>query len=180
MGNSLSVTISNIYMTKMERDAVQPFNPIFYHRYVDDIYNRRKINKKDDLYEALNKYHKNIKLTLEKSLLKFLNAKLLMNNGINETQIQTKETKVQTHWSSNIHKRYKRIAILVDSHWSKRISSNFDPEVQIIKSKFRSVHYPLPFIDEICTFKERNRGDQNKVTKNNDDMPLIHTISLWS
>ena len=100
----------------MERDAVQPFNPIFYHRYVDDIYNRRKINKKDDLYEALNKYHKNIKLTLEKSLLKFLNAKLLMNNGINETQIQTKETKVQTHWSSNIHKRYKRIAILVDSH----------------------------------------------------------------
>ena len=55
-------------MTKMERDVLNPFNPIFYRRYVDDIYNRRKINKKDDLYESLNKYHKNIKLSVEKSL----------------------------------------------------------------------------------------------------------------
>ena len=40
MGGPLSVTFSDIYMTKMERDVVRPFNPIFYRRYVDDIYNR--------------------------------------------------------------------------------------------------------------------------------------------
>ena len=44
-GGPLSVTFSDIYMTKMERDVVRPFNPIFCRRYVDDIYNRRKINK---------------------------------------------------------------------------------------------------------------------------------------
>ena len=54
VGGSLSGTFSDIYMMKMERDYVCPFNPIFYHRYVDDIYNRRKIIKKDDLYESLN------------------------------------------------------------------------------------------------------------------------------
>ena len=45
-------------MRKMERDVMHPFNPIFYHRCVKDIYNSKKINKKDDLYGALNKYHK--------------------------------------------------------------------------------------------------------------------------
>ena len=46
MGDPFSVTFSNIYMTKMERDVLNPFNPIFYRRYVDDIYNRRKSSKK--------------------------------------------------------------------------------------------------------------------------------------
>ena len=46
-------------------------------------------------------------------------------------------------------------------------------EVQIIKSKFKSVGYPLPFINNvICTFKERNIDDQNKVTDDNDDEPF--------
>ena len=34
-------------------------------------------------------------------------------------------------------------AISVDLHRSKRISSNFDAEVQIIKSKFKSVGLPF-------------------------------------
>ena len=106
MGGPLPVTFSDIYMTKVERDVVHPFNPIFYHKYVDDIYNRRKINKKDDLYESLNKY-KNIKLTVEKSPPKFLDTRLLINNGIYETQAHRKEIEIPTHWSSNIPKRYK-------------------------------------------------------------------------
>ena len=141
---------------KMERDVVHPFNPIFYRRYVDD------------LYEALNKYHKNIKLTVEKSPSKFLDTRLLIHNGIYETQVYRKETKTPTHWSSNISKRYKRNAISADLHQPKRISSNFDVEVQIIKSKFKSVDYPLPFTNNVIrTFRERNTVDQNNITDDN-------------
>ena len=43
MGGPLSVTFSDIFMIKMENDIVIPTKPIFYCRYVDDIYNRRKI-----------------------------------------------------------------------------------------------------------------------------------------
>ena len=57
---------------------------MFYH-----LYSRRKINKKDDLYEALNKY-KYIKLTVEKSLSKFLDTRLLMKIGIYETHVYRK------------------------------------------------------------------------------------------
>ena len=174
IGGPLSATFSGINMAKMEIDVVRPFSSIFYRRYVDDIYNRQKTNKKDDLYEVLNKYHKNIKPTIEKSPSKFLDTKLLINNGIYETQVYRKETKIPTHWSSNIPKRCKRNAISVDLHRSKLISSNFDTEVQIIKSKFKLLGYPLPFIDNVIrTFKEKNIVDQNNITDDNDDVPLI-------
>ena len=68
MGGPLSVTLSDIYMVKMEGDIVVPTKPIFYRRYVDDIYNRRKKNTEDKLYQSLNSYHKNIKLTIETNL----------------------------------------------------------------------------------------------------------------
>ena len=46
-------------------------------------------------------------------------------------------------------------------------------EVQFLKSKFSSVGYPLPFIDNVIrTFKEDNIIDQNNVIDNNDDEPL--------
>ena len=48
------------------------------------------------------------------------------------------------HWRSNISKIYKKNEISVDLHRSKQISLNFDTEAQIIKSKFKSVGYPLP------------------------------------
>ena len=133
-----------------------------------------KSTKKDYLYEALNKYHKNVKLTVEKSSSKLLDTRFLINNGIYETQVCRKETKKPTHWSSNIPKRYGRNPVPADLHWSKRISSSFDTEIHIIKSKFRSMDYPLPFIDNVIrTFKKRNTVAQNNVANDNDDEPVL-------
>ena len=56
MGEPLSVTLFNTHMIRMERDLVKPLKPIFYKRYVDDIYNRRKKNCHDELYEKLTSY----------------------------------------------------------------------------------------------------------------------------
>ena len=39
-------------MTKMEKDVLHPFYPIFYCRDIDNICNRYKIKKQDDLDEA--------------------------------------------------------------------------------------------------------------------------------
>ena len=69
--------------------------------------------------------------------------------------------------SSDILKRYKRNAISVELHRSKQILSNFDKEVQIIKSKFKPVGYPLSFTDNVIrTFQEKNIDDQNNVLDN--------------
>ena len=47
-------------------------------------------------------------------------------------------------------------------------------ENQFIKSKFTSVGYPLPFMDNVIrTFKEDNIVDQNNVIDDKDDEPVI-------
>ena len=56
MGGPLSVTFSDIYMVKMENDVVIPSKPIFYHRFVDDIYSRHKLGD-NVLFDPLNCYH---------------------------------------------------------------------------------------------------------------------------
>ena len=74
MGGPISVVFAHIFMCKMEDDVVPPIKPLFYKRYVDDTYVRRKKNTKDELFEKLNTYHRNIKLTTEENPTKFLDS----------------------------------------------------------------------------------------------------------
>ena len=61
-------------MVKMENDIAIPSKLFFYRRFVDDIYSRRK--KGDNiLFNRLNNYHPNIKLTIELNPSKFLDTK---------------------------------------------------------------------------------------------------------
>ena len=53
MGGPISVVFADIYMCKME-DVVAPLKPIFYKRYVDDTYVRRKKNTTDQLFGKIN------------------------------------------------------------------------------------------------------------------------------
>ena len=75
MGGPLSVTFSDINMVKMENDVVIPSKPMFYRRSVDDIYRRWKWGD-NVLFDQLNSYHPNIKLTIEVNSSKFLDTKL--------------------------------------------------------------------------------------------------------
>ena len=49
IGGPLSVTLADIHMIRMETDVVVPAGPIFYKRYVDDIYNYHQKNTVDKL-----------------------------------------------------------------------------------------------------------------------------------
>ena len=73
MGGPLSVTFSDIYMVKMENDVVIPSKPIFYRRFVDDIYSRWKLGD-NALFDRLNSYHPNIKVIIEVNPSKFLDT----------------------------------------------------------------------------------------------------------
>ena len=42
MGGPLSVDISGIFMTNLEKEVVYPARPILFKRYIDDILNRKK------------------------------------------------------------------------------------------------------------------------------------------
>ena len=75
MGGQLSVTFSDIYVVKSENDVVISSKPIFYWKFVDDIYSRWKLGD-NILFDQLNNYHPNIKLTIEVNPSKYLDTKL--------------------------------------------------------------------------------------------------------
>ena len=50
-------------------------NPLFYKQFVENIYSRRNKFQRDVLFEDINDFHPNIKLTIEVNPGKFLDAK---------------------------------------------------------------------------------------------------------
>ena len=149
MGGPLSVTFSNIYLTKLEKDVVRPKNPIFYKRFVDDVINRRSKNEPDLLFNDINGYHPNIKFTVEKNPDKFLDTHIHIIDRKATTSVHRKTNKLPTHWSSKIPKRYKRNMINGDLYRSHRISMNFEAEKVKIKKKFRDAGFPTRFTDSV-------------------------------
>ena len=65
MSGPLSVTFSDIHMTKTEREVFNSSKPKFYKRFVDDIIRRRNKNQPDDLFRKRNSNHPNMKYTVE-------------------------------------------------------------------------------------------------------------------
>ena len=75
----------------------------------------------------------NIKLAIEINPNKFLDAEIIENERAIETKVYRKTTKLPVPWTSNISKRYKRNTINTDLYRTKRIASNLDNELFIIK-----------------------------------------------
>ena len=71
MGGPLSVTMADIHMIRTENEVVKPMKPLFYKRYVDDIYSYSKKNCTDQLYHELNNHYPNTNLTIEINPKKF-------------------------------------------------------------------------------------------------------------
>ena len=94
MGSPFSATLTDIYMIRTEIDLVVPIRPIFYKRYVDDIYNCRQKNTVDKLCDGLSNYHPKVKRTIETSELSFLDTEIIQNNGMIETLVHRKKTKL--------------------------------------------------------------------------------------
>ena len=169
MGGPLLVIFSDIFMIKMENHIAIPTKPIFYRRYVGDIYNRRKKNIEDGLFQALNSNHKNIKLTIEINPAKFLDTHLHNKGGTYVTKVYRKEAKIPAHWSSQIPKKYKRNSIKVDLHRARKISANFKEEIKFIRNKFIKADFPLWFIHSVI----KDFNNQQKIVQQNNGEELI-------
>ena len=87
MGGPLTVIFSDTYMMKLENDIVVPLKSNFYRRYVDDMFNRRKVDASGILFEKVNNYHPKIKFTIELNSKKFLDTKLVSISGFYSTLV---------------------------------------------------------------------------------------------
>ena len=65
-------------------------------------------------------------MTIDLKPNKFLDTQIMIKNGIIETFVVVKESKIPNHWSLAVPKKYKRNTILGDLHRGYKISSNFE------------------------------------------------------
>ncbi|XP_066920538.1 uncharacterized protein [Clytia hemisphaerica] len=174
MGGPLSVILADIYMTKIENEIVRPLNPSFYYRYVDDIITKRKKNRRDNLFKKLNSKKSKLKFTCEIDPTKFLDTTMTkQDDNSYETSVHRKETKVPTHWSSKVPKKYKRNAIRSDLSRAYRISSNFHREKEIIHEKFKKVDFPVPFINSVFKQFSDKKNNPTDPTSDNDSKDTV-------
>ena len=143
MGGPISVVFADIYMCKMEDDVIAPLKPLFYKRYVDDTYVRREKNTTDELFEKLNTYHDNIRLTIEENPTNFLDT------------VYRRSNKFPVYWSSKIPLRYKRNAITGQLHRANKIASNFSNETKKLKIKYLQAGFPIHVINVFHRFNQQ-------------------------
>ena len=149
MGRPISVVLSGIYVCKLEENIVAPSKSLFYKRYVDDTYVKRKRNETDKLYNSLNSYHQSIKLTLELNANKFLDTEIIRSNNKITTQVYNKMKKLPVHWTLKIPVRYKCNAVIGELSSLKKIASNYDIEIKRIVTKYTAVGFPIRFFRSI-------------------------------
>lgn len=51
IGGAVFFSFSNIYIIKLDNNVVAPFRPKLYRRHVDDMFNKRKLNTNEILFE---------------------------------------------------------------------------------------------------------------------------------
>ena len=88
-----------IFCVKIEFNVAKPLKSKLYKHYFDDIYSKQIKNQPDKLFEKLNNYDSNIKLTIEVNPSKFLDTEITIKNGIIETSVVVRESKVPDPWS---------------------------------------------------------------------------------
>ena len=161
MGGPVSVTLADIFMNKLESDVVEPLKPKLYKRYVDDCMSRRYKNKLDVLLDKLNNYHEKIRLTVEINPKKFLDTEMNVDvNGQIITSVHRNEAKLPVPFYSHIPTKYKRNALNGELHRAKRIASNFNKELKLIRDKYTKAKFPSRFINSVIS-NFNNKSDIN-------------------
>ena len=64
-GRHIVFSFIRLLPNKMERDVVIPLKLKFYKRFVDNIYRRRIKNEPAQLFDKMNSYNPNVKLTIK-------------------------------------------------------------------------------------------------------------------
>ena len=169
MGSPLGPTLANAFLcyheNKWLNDCPLSFKPVYYRRYVDDIFVLfNQPNHVSEFVNYMNKKHKNISFSfeIEKSgQLPFLDINIFRENGLFVTSVYRKETfsGVYANFTSFLPLDYKFglvYTLLYRCFSLVSDLSKFHNEVEILKKLFIKNGYPSKFVDK-CIFKFMNK-----------------------
>ena len=156
MGSPLGPTLANFFLAHIECKLLKNNNndliqPIFYRRYVDDIFAVFRDNSYVPFLELLNSQHPRLKFTVEVACetLTFLDVEIKINDGNLQTWVFRKPTHtgLLLNFSAIAPRKWKFGLITCLLNRAKVICSNsfFDQEVRKLKTMFLNNGYPERF-----------------------------------
>ena len=164
MGSPLGPTLANAFLCSQESNWLDEcpvdFKPIFYKRYVDDIF--VLFNSRDHLLpfvDYLNKKHANINFTYEQEIegkFSFLDININRENAKFSTDVFRKETfsGIYTNFSSFIPENYKIglvMTLLFRSFTLVSSFATFHLEIEKLKDILRKNGYPSGVVSRCVT-----------------------------
>ena len=165
MGSPLGPTLANISLgyneTKRLEDCPDSFKPLYYQRYVDDIFLLfTNIECLEQFKAYMNLQHPNMNFTSELEVdnsLAFLDVFVTRTMGKFVTSVYRKPTfsGVYTHYDSYIPLQYKSGLVYTLLHRSFTICTNwgqFHQEIEKIKSIMLKNGYSPTLVDKTVTF----------------------------
>ena len=196
MGNPLAPTMANFFLAYLETklfDDPKPFYPVFYSRYVDDIFCvfRREVDFME-FFALLNSLHPSLGFTYEESgsTLPFLDVEVQLSERGCETWVYRKCTNTNTllHFDAVAPVRWKSGLVKCMVNRAQRLSSSafhFQNEVAKLKSIFAQNAYPVQFFDKIYhrfiqnTHQNTATGTLENDFKYNLKVPFVGKPSLY-
>ena len=198
MGSPLGPTLANLFLCHYENiwldNCPINFRPVYYKRYVDDIFmlfdDAKHVNK---FMRYLNSRHPNIEFSKDEELdgkISFLDISITKNQGKFETSIYRKETfsGVYSNFHSFIPLEYKHGLLRTLLHRAYVISSsyiNFHVEITKLKDIWIKNSFPVYFIDKaikkflnilfIKRHREKIKSDKKEVIM---ILPYLGVISM--
>ena len=177
MGSPLAPLLAEWFVTKLETNIFNQnitCRPLFYKRYVDDIFAVfRTTSERDEFHGLLNGWHPNLVFTMENSTdsVPFLDTAISIRNNQFNSKVYRKPT--NTGMIMNYHctapSKWKVSLIKCFLMRAYRISSdidNFNSEVKTIKKIFKDNAYPDSFIQRIINeFISHHNIDKNNLNR---------------
>ena len=178
MGSPLGPALANIFMCSFEskglRDCPNDFKPVFYRRYINDIFvlfsspDHADIlfsspDHADKFREYLSSKHPNIKFSIEKEedgCLPFLDVNIFCGNDKFATKVYRKKTfsGVYTNFKSFIPETYKIGLIKSLLFWCFSLWSDFikfHHEIDKLKGILYKNSYPCDLVDKCIKFLDK-------------------------
>ena len=177
MGSKLSPILSNIFLSIIEKDLVDPLldcgKLIAYKRYVDDCFlvvrNRDDV---DEIFDSFNNCHKDLKFTKDlpiDGVLNFLDTSIYFDKNTKKYEIkqyckEVKSNVIQNYKHSISPMSYKNGTLIGEIYRVKYCSSNdqnLEFSLRMLEDKFVANGYPRKMVRE--KIKEvRKRGFKKK------------------
>ena len=186
MGSPLAPLLAEWFMCNMEEKIFKEctsYEPIYYRRYVDDIFALfRSPSERDLFFEKINKIHKNLAFTMEVSTssLPFLDTSVSVKEDKFDFKVYRKPTNtgVVLNFNAMAPRKWKTSLIRCLLTRALKLSSSwelFQTEISVIKEILNKNSYPTVLVEkkiaEFITEQDINPSSFTRACLNKRESP---------